>query len=498
MSETSVPSARLQMVDRAQAVLRPVVVEELIAEDHPARAIWAFVGRLDLSGYVEQVRAVEGHAGRPAWDPQVLVSLWVYSYSRGVSSARAIAELCDRDPAYQWLTGMAPISGHTLSDFRVAHAETLHELFVQVLGLLSAEGLITLERVMQDGTRVRAASAPGRFRSQPRIERFLQHARDTVDALETLAEDEATRRQQRARARAAREQQARLAAALDQFAALARAKSRVTRVSTTDPEARLMRQPEGGAAPSYNVQVGTDAAQKLIVAIDVTQAGTDYGQLSSAVDRIEQNLGRQPVQVVVDAGYLSNDNIVAMAERGVDLIGPDADVAAARHSRQIAYQSRQVQPDYEADHFQYDAATDTYVCPQGKRLTYDAKDPRKGQIRYRYKAAAADCASCPAKPQCCPRTRAGRSIHMTTPLPALVAFRARMQTDEARAIYRTRSQVAEFPNLWIKCKFGLRQFRVRGLAKVRMECVWAALTYNIQQWLRLRRPVPPILLPMRA
>ena len=156
--------ARLKEVDRRQLLLRTVDVERLIPGDHPARAIWEFVGQLELSRYTEEVRSVAGGAGRPAYDPQLLVRLWVYSYSRGESSARAIERLCEHEPAYQWLTGMEGISAHTLSDFRVAHAEVLHELFVQTLGLLSAEGLITLERVMQDGTRVRANASSKRFR----------------------------------------------------------------------------------------------------------------------------------------------------------------------------------------------------------------------------------------------------------------------------------------------------------------------------------------------
>ena len=85
-------------------------MKRLIPEDHPARAIWEFVGRLDLSGYTDQVRSVAGGAGRPAFDPQLLVSLWVYSYSQSVSSARAIERLCEHHPAYQWLTGMQSIS----------------------------------------------------------------------------------------------------------------------------------------------------------------------------------------------------------------------------------------------------------------------------------------------------------------------------------------------------------------------------------------------------
>ncbi len=161
---------RLAPIDRQQLVLRPVVVEALIPADHPARAIWAFVGQLDLSRYHAHVRALEGGAGRSATDPRLLVSLWVYSYSRGVSSARAIARLCEDDPAYQWLTGLGELSGHTLSDFRVAHGEALRDLFAQVLAVLTAEGFITLARVMQDGTKVRANAASTGFRRRPRIE----------------------------------------------------------------------------------------------------------------------------------------------------------------------------------------------------------------------------------------------------------------------------------------------------------------------------------------
>ena len=476
---------RLKLVDRQQLLLRTVDVEKLIPEDHPARAIWEFIGRLDLTRYTEPVRAVEGSAGRPALDPRLLVSLWIYSYSRGVSSARAIERLLEHDPAYQWLAGMESVSAHTLSDFRVDHGDALKELFVQTLGLLGAEGLITLERVMQDGTRVRAAASSSQFRSKARIQEYLAEARALVESFESQDEQEATDPSGAARRRGAREREERLASALKQFEELEAARSRVDRVSTTDPEARIMKQADGGSAPSYNVQITTDAAQALIVGVDVTQAGSDYRQLAPAMDRFEQQVGRVPSQVVVDGGYISSENITRMADRGIDLIGPEPREATRHLNAQKAYKYRGIHPDYEATRFRYDEATDTYVCPQGKRLRYDARDDRDGTARYRYKARADDCASCPAKSLCCPRNRRGRSIARITPLPAIAAFRARMQSDEARAIYRTRSQIAEFPNLWIKAKFGLRQFRVRGIAKVGLEAMWAVLTYNIQQWIRI-------------
>jgi transposase len=481
-----VVKARLKEVNRRQQLLRPVVVEKLIEEDHPARAIWEFVDRLDLSRYTEQVRSVEGTAGRPAFDPRLLVSLWIYSYSRGVSSARAIERLCEYDPAYQWLTGMEGIGAHTLSDFRVAHGESLKELFVQTLGLLSADGLITLERVMLDGTRIRANTSGNKFRSKPRVEEFLKDAREAVEAFDAQTEEESSRQMQAARQRAKRERQERLESALKEYDKLEAAKSRVKRVSTTDPDARVMKQAEGGSAPSYNVQISTDAAHSVIVGIDVTQAGADYQQLTPAMERLEQTMQNSPEQVVVDGGYISSNNIVEMAKQGIDLIGPEPRGKSAEANRKKSYKYRNVSPEYEASKFVYDAETKTYLCPQGKHLRREARFERSGSMHHRYKASKQDCQTCPVKAQCCPRTRRARSIERIEPLPEIAQFRNKMQTDEAKVIYKTRAQVAEFPNLWIKAKFCLRQFRVRGVAKVRSESLWAAITYDIQQWIRLR------------
>ena len=133
-SEGRVGKPRYEVINREQLCWRRVDVERLIGEEHPARAVWEFVGQLDLSGYQEEARAVEGKAGRPGWEPRLLISLWVYAYSEGVGSARAIEELCEWEPAYQWLTGAVVVNAHTLSDFRVKHEAALKELFVQVWG----------------------------------------------------------------------------------------------------------------------------------------------------------------------------------------------------------------------------------------------------------------------------------------------------------------------------------------------------------------------------
>jgi transposase len=479
---------RYEAINREQLCWRVVAVERLIGEEHPARAIWEFVGQLDLSGYSEEVRAVEGKAGRPAWEPRLLISLWVYAYSEGVGSARAIEQLCEWEPAYQWLTGATVVNAHTLSDFRVKHEQRLNGLFGQILGLLSADGLITLERVMQDGTKIRAKAAPDSFRRKERVEQALKQAAEQVEAVEAMSEEETSRRVAEARKRAARERQERLERALEEFEKLAEEGSGKNkenrRVSTSDPEARVMKQADGGFAPSYNVQINTDAKNGVIVAVGVVQAGNDFEQIEPGVDRVEQNLGKTPDQVVTDGGFVSRDNIVGMKERGVEFIGPCGDEAGKGKS---SYEGRGVSAAYHSAQFVYDAQSDSYRCPQGKILSYEGKEQRHTQVSYRYRAERSDCHGCPVKSQCCPGNRVtGRSVHRSEELAEVAEFRQRMQTEQAREIYRQRAQVAETPNLWIKAKFGLRQFSVRGLSKVGMEALWACLTYNIRVWIRLR------------
>jgi transposase len=484
-SEVSVGKPRYEVIDREQLCWRPIDIERLIGAEHPARAVWEFIGRLELSPYQEEARAVEGKAGRPGWEPRLLVSLWVYGYSQGIGSARAIEELCQWEPAYQWLTGSRVINAHTLSDFRVKHDTALNGLFVQTLGLLSVDGLITLERVMQDGTKIRAKAAADSFRRQERVEQALKEAKAQVAAVEAMSEEEGSRRMAKARQRAARERQERLEQALKEFDQLEKEDKdkEQRRVSTSDPEARVMKQPGGGYAPSYNVQIDTDAKNGVVVAVGVVQAGNDFEQLEPGVDRVEDNLKETPKEVVTDGGYVSKDTIVAMKERAIEYIAPCVDEAGKGQS---SYDNRGVSAEYQSSQFVYDAQTNSYLCPQGKILSYEGKEQRHLQVSYRYRAKRLDCEGCPMKSQCCPGNRVvGRSVHRSEELAEVAEFRQKMQSERAREIYKTRAQVAETPNLWIKAKFGLRQFSVRGLAKVGMEALWACLTYNIRVWMRL-------------
>ena len=199
---------------------RAVDVERLIGEDHPARAIWMLVGRLDLSQFYEGIESSAEEGGRPAIDPQLLISLWVYAYSQGMGSAREVARRCAYDPAFQWLTGLQEVNYHTLADFRVQRQKELDELFTQVLAALSKEGLITLEQVMQDGTKIKALASTRSFQREGTMRGHLERARRRVAEMGDPRNEETSPKARQAQARARREQQERLENALEELGKL--------------------------------------------------------------------------------------------------------------------------------------------------------------------------------------------------------------------------------------------------------------------------------------
>jgi transposase len=465
-------------------------VDELIPEEHPARDIWEFVSRLDLSEYYDSIASVEGEAGRSAFDPHMLVSVWVYAYSRGIGSAREISRLCETEPAFEWLTGYQSINPHTLSDFRVMHKKALDGLFGQVLGILSAVGLITLERVMQDGTKVQANASPKTFRKKDKIRAHLKMAREHVVSMGDP--NQAPKQPIKAKGRkqsAARQRAQRIEQALEEVEKLSdnqdkRPKKKEPKVSTTDPDARMMKHGHGGILPSYNVQLSVDGEAKMIAAVGVTNDVNDSKQLLPAMERLSQTFDRKPKQVIADGDYTNYGSVTGMAELEIDFYGSWKQV-----EEKTKFGWRDLSEAFYPSQFRYDSERDVYVCPAGQRLVYTTtvKHPNGTKSRL-YRAAVSECATCPHNHECCSISLSkgqGRVISRRLEPESVTVFKEKMQTEEAAQIYRQRSEVAEFPNLWFKTKNKLRQFYLRGLAKVDIETKWIALAYNIHHLLRL-------------
>jgi transposase len=481
---------KLISVNRQQSVLAHLFVEELIPADHKARAIWELVKLSDLSGFTEHLRTTKGCAGRAAWDPQLLVSLWVYAYSEGITSAREIERVMSWEPGLMWLSGMEKINAHTLSDFRVDHKAALDELFAQLLALLAQEGLVTLEQVMHDGTKIRAQAGVDSFRREKSLRERLAEAREAVKRLgDPQAEAPAKNRKQAAQERAARERMERLEASLQELAVLqaeqpgAEEKNAV-RISLTEPEARRMKHGDNAIAPSYNAQITTDAEHKIIVGAHATQCSSDANSLMPALEEVVGNLQQSPQQAVVDGGFTNRENVIQCAAQNIDLFGKLSD---PKQRSEAAMKANGIDPKFAPHYFQILEQGQRLECPAGCSLAPLGKSVKHGNPYQQYRARGEDCLSCQYQALCCPRKpEGGRVVSIRLEEHAeMKAFREKMQREESQAIYRRRGEVAEFPNLWIKEKLGLRKFRVRGLVKAESELLWACLTYNIMQWARL-------------
>jgi len=291
-------------------------LDAMLPEDHPARVVWEYVEGLDLACLHESIRAVEGRPGRDAMDPRIPMALWLYATLEGVGAARELDRLCQGHVAYQWICGGVSVNYHTLSDFRTGNVELLDGLLTRSVAGLMQEGLVTMKRVAQDGMRVRASAGSSSFRRGKTLERLETEARQQVDALRKELQDDpgaATKRQQAARERAHRERQERIARArqvLPQVQAKKRPdKKDQARASTTDPDARFMKMPDGGVRPAVNVQLATDTQSQIITGADVGNVGSDMGQMSPMIEQHKERYDRTPQEMLADGGFAARDDI---------------------------------------------------------------------------------------------------------------------------------------------------------------------------------------------
>lgn len=323
---------RVLTPERTQVEMVMRDLESTLPAEHVARVIWDFAQGLDIEPLYAGIKSVEGHAGRPASDPRVYLALWLLAVVEGIGSARKVSELCERHDAYRWLCGGVPVNYHTLSDFRVGHGALLDELLTRSVACLMSEGLVTLNRVAQDGVRIRASAGAASFRREETLRRCLAEAKAQVEALKKETHDDpaaASRREAASRKRAAEERVRRVTAALSHLPDVAskkkgtaEEKKEKARVSTTDPEARVMKMADGGFRPAYNGQFATDTGSLVIVGVDVSNSGSDAGKLPPMIDQLKTRYGRPPGETLVDGGFAGHRDIEAATWRGTTVYAP--------------------------------------------------------------------------------------------------------------------------------------------------------------------------------
>ncbi len=322
--------ARLREANRSQLAWGSIDLDAQLPEDHPARALCAVIERLDLSALYAQIDARDEVAGASAIDPKILLGLWVYATSEGEGNGRELWRLTQMHAAYRWICGGIDVGYHTLTDFRSQQDEVVNALITQVLALLMKQDLVDLSRVAQDGTRVRASAGAASFRREQTLQALMQEARTHLEAVTREAADPVvSARRAAARKRGARQRLERIAAALKQIPEVTETKQRsgakdaTARVSTTDPDARVMKMGDGGFRPAFNVQFATTADEaRVIVGVEVTNRGSDAGQSTPMLEQVEQRTGVRPADLLVDGGYAQHEAIDVATEKQVTVYAP--------------------------------------------------------------------------------------------------------------------------------------------------------------------------------
>ena len=324
-------AARTVEANRMQSRFVALDLEGMLDEDHQARAVWAYVERLDLTAFYDRIGAREGTPGRPAIDPRILLALWIEATLDGVGSAREIERLSEQHVAYQWICGGVHVNHHTLSDFRNLSSDLLNGLLTQSVALLMAAGVAELRRVAQDGMKVRASAGASSFRTGSRLKVFRKIAREQVERLaEEINTDTGAgnKRQESARKRAAESRARRIERALKELNnAEERKRSNngkkktAPRSSTTDPEARVMKMADGGFRPAFNVHLVSDTKSKVILAVQVNTEA-DSRTMVPLAEQIENRYGVRPKQWLADGGCSSLGNIDKMTQRGQKIYSP--------------------------------------------------------------------------------------------------------------------------------------------------------------------------------
>jgi transposase len=414
-------AVRRRKAARAQVGMHFCSIDELVADDHQVRVVWDAVCQMDLSAFLQPIAARQFTTGRSANDVAVMVALWLWAAVNNVARGRELERRCERDLTFKWLCGGLSMNYHTLNDFRVQHAAALDALFTATLGRLLHKDLVKIDRISQDGLRVRASAGAGSFRTRPRLEQFLAQAKAHLEELKKQAEspeNDNVDQQHQARQQAlAQDRLRRVQEALVEVEKVEQSKAkqhgakaeRAARASTTDPQARNMKMPNGGFNPAYNVQLASDPISRAIVGVMVSNSGADATLSEPMRQQVEQRTGQKVNEHLLDGGYVSHEAIDRAAEQEVKLYMP--------------------------------------VPPPNK----NAKEQDRHAPRENDSGAAA-------------------------------AWRKRMDTPEGKESYKDRAATSETINADLRTYRAMAPLSVRGIGKATCVALWSALAYNVMHF----------------
>jgi transposase len=461
---------------RNQVVLFPEVIDDYIEETNTVRAVAAFVEYLSFQE-LAFVRAEPAETGRPGYDPRMLLGIYIWGHLNGVRSSRRLERECGRNVELMWLTGKLFPDFKTIANFRKNNGSALKQVLVEFRVWCDGEGLYGKELAAVDGSKFKAVNSMGQNYTKERLRKLIQREEEKVEKyLQDLAENDEQEGEAEEQKLSAEELKKKIEALKERLKTHKQLQEKLaasgeSQISLTDPEARLMRMSKGTDV-CYNLQTAVDSQHKLIVAVAVTNACADQGQLAQIAKAAKTALGVTELTVVGDGGYFEGNTLKECEEAGITTYVPveEKDGATAKGI-------------FPRSQFQYDEQNDSYTCPAGaelKVLNQYARKRKKGTDIKIYGTSA--CSTCALRQQCTTSQR-GRKIERW--IHQGVIDRQVERNRQQPTIMRQRGSLIEHVFGTMKRAMGHTYFLTKGKEKVSTEASLMALSYNFKRVLMI-------------
>lgn len=447
---------------KGQMFLLPLSVDEFIAKDSKARIIGDIIDCLSCDEFYEKYLG----GGSPAYDPKMMLKILVFGYEVGIRSSRKIAAAAEQDLRFMYLCEMSDPSYRSIARFRAGNLELIKKLFKKTVESSKELGLVMLEHVSIDGTKLEANVSREETYSKARVDRSLERINEKIDKIMEEAQtaddaedaeygdkrgDEIPEELKDANARKER---------LEQIKKELEESGKQT-IAFTDKDSRVMKTRQGNK-PAYNGQVAVDGKSQIIIAASVTQNENDYGQAIEILEQAEANAGGKPEIVTADGGYYTAQTLRDLEDHDINAYIPDS----------------RTNKESDSPEYRYDSENNEYVCPAGKILRFSRERTVKGLEYLIYRCS--QCQGCKMIDKCKPTGRRPvKELYIRKNYEPEERMRSKMETDEGKFIYRLRKQIVEpvFGN--IKWNKGIRRLLLRGLKGAQIEFNLACACHNI-------------------
>jgi transposase len=460
----------IEGADRTQVSLLPECVEDYVAEENPVRVIEAFVEQLDMRemGF----EAVDPEVtGRPGFHPSVMLKIYLYGYLNRVQSSRRLEHETQRNIELMWLTGRLMPDHKTIANFRKDNGKAIRRVCRQFIVLCRELNLFTQSLVAIDGSKFKAVNNRDKNFTAAKMQRRLAAINESIERYLTSM-DTADRAEPEVAALKKGRLQEKIDALKQQMERLRGIEMQMNaspdkQISLTDPDARSMKNREGGIV-GYNAQMAVDAEHHLIVAHEVTNDGLDRHQLSSMAGKAKEALGASELTVVADRGYFKSEEILECTQSGIMPLVPKSmtsnSLAAGRFDKQD---------------FIYVTADNEYRCPAGQRAIYRFTSLEAGLSTDTYWSSA--CPRCAMRAQC--TTSEYRRIKRWKHAAVLDAMQERL--DRKPDSMRVRRRTVEHPFGTLKMWMGATHFLTKTLPRVSTEMSLHVLAYNLKRLMQI-------------